>query len=138
MSGDYFGSIGALEAARAARRKAVQEWGKETLAEADRALTGGVYAEDWDIFEDFEDEDEDTLTEVELVAAPKDDPSLDWSNDDNVDHTAVSETADIAPTTPTTPAETEEPKSDVIQNEEPVVVEAKAPKATSKRATTSK
>ena len=126
MSGDYFGSIGALEAARAARRKAVQEWGKETLAEADRALTGGVYAEDWDIFEDFEDEDEDTADEVEFVEAPKEDPTLDWIQ------------PVVTPATVPEPVAIPDEEPVVVPDEEPVIVEANAPKLTSKRATTSK
>lgn len=124
MSGDYFGSIGDLEAARATRRAAVQKWGQDTLAEADRALTGGVYTEDWDIFEDFEDED--TVTEVEFVEAPKEDPNLDWIQ------------PVVTPETAPEPVAISDEEPVVVPDDEPVIVEAKAPKATSKRATTSK
>jgi hypothetical protein len=56
---DYFGTPAEVEKARADRRKVVQAWGHEVLAEADRALNGGVYVEDW-----YFDDDEPEVIEV--------------------------------------------------------------------------
>jgi len=106
--GDYFGDISGLEKARAERRAAVQKWSSEMLAEADRALTGGVYAEDW-----WAIEDEDVVIEPEVQEA----------EEVQFEPVAVEDEPVV------------EPEPEPV---EPEVEAPKAPKATSKRATTSK
>ena len=119
MSGDYFGSIGELEAARAQRRASVQKWGRETLEEADRVLAGGVYAEDWDF-------DDDELEEVvfEEVEEPEEaqEPVI-VSSDVAKDELDGGDQKDESP---------------VIETVKEVVVTEKPVKAPSKRGATSK
>lgn len=130
MTRTYFGDKAELVKIRERRNAEIRAWGKEVLAQADRALIGD-YESDWDIFVDEGadlDESDQALLEQEPEVEVEPVTEVETVTEDDDDST----TPEVEPELPTTEVET--PKV-----EEPVKEAApKGGKATSKGSNTAK
>jgi len=118
MSNSYFGTRAEIDEIKKKRNAEIRAWGKNVLVEADRALFGGNYPEDWDFV--IEDDAESDLEEPD-VTLPVEEPTL----------------PEVEPTLPVVEPTTE-PEVPVVEAKETPKAAPKPSKATSKEANTAK